>query len=439
MSAATLPTLPMLPTSPRMRIQFVTIGSFGDVNPFIALGLEARQRGHAVQVVGPAWFAAHVTGVGLEFAPLGEVRELGAIIRERKLMHGMRSGDRVMQMILDETPRCIADLRAATDAFRPDVVVAHRIAFGARWVAQQRAVPYVGIDLAPLVWFSKRDPIPAMQTGPGRVNAWFARVLGPPMWRLLRGRVDGRLNAIRRRLGLPHERSPWERDAEVAAATLGLWSPAFRPPHGDDPVRSCITGFVFHDARADAAAPSDVERFLAGGTTPIVFALGSTAVFNAGDFYEVAARACERMGRRGLLLVGPNENAPKDLPGEVAAFGYAPYSTVFPRAAAVVVHGGIGSTAQGLRAGVPTLVVPFAHDQFNNGVRVHALGVGGTLPRSRVRVESMVSALRPLVEDHRVRERAQRLRSELARERGEGCALDVIESVVANARASASL
>lgn len=439
MSAATLPTLPMLPTSPRMRIQFVTIGSFGDVNPFIALGLAARQRGHAVQVVGPAWFAAHVTGVGLEFAPLGEARELGAIIRERKLMHGMRSGDRVMQMILDETPRCIADLRAATDAFRPDVVVAHRIAFGARWVAQQRAVPYVGIDLAPLVWFSKRDPIPAMQTGPGRVNAWLARVLGPPMWRLLRGRVDGRLNAIRQRLGLPHERSPWERDADVAAATLGLWSPAFRPPHGDDPVRSCITGFVFHDARADAAAPSDVERFLAAGTPPIVFALGSTAVFNAGDFYEVAARACERMGRRGLLLVGPNENAPKDLPGEVAAFGYAPYSTVFPRAAAVVVHGGIGSTAQGLRAGVPTLVVPFAHDQFNNGVRVHALGVGGTLPRSRVRVESMVSALRPLVEDHRVRERAQRLRSELARERGEGRALDVIESVVANARASASL
>jgi hypothetical protein len=161
MSAATLPTLPMLPTSPRMRIQFVTIGSFGDVNPFIALGLEARQRGHAVQMVGPASFAAHVTDVGLEFAPLGEVRELGAVIRERKLMHGMRSGNRVMRMILEETPRGIADLRAAADAFAPDVDrrASHRVrsALGREPRAAFRT--WASISRRS-IWFSKRRSDP---------------------------------------------------------------------------------------------------------------------------------------------------------------------------------------------------------------------------------------------------------------------------------------
>lgn len=421
-----------------MRIQFVTIGSFGDINPFVALGLEALRRGHDVQCVGPAWFREHVTRSGLAFAPLGDVRDLGAVIRERKLMHGMSSGNRVMRMILEETPRGIADLRAAADAFAPDVIVAHRIAFGARWVATQRGIPYVGVDLAPLIWFSRADPIPAMQTTPSRPSAWLARVLGPPLWSFMRGGVDRELRAIRARLGLEPERSPWQRDSAVAAATLGLWSPAFRAPQRDDPPRSHVTGFTTHDDRADAATPADVQRFLDAGAPPIVFALGSTAVFNAGDFYEVAARACERMGRRGLLLVGPNENAPKDLPRGVEAFGYAPYSRVFPRAAAVVVHGGIGSTAQGLRAGVPTLVVPFAHDQFNNGVRVHALGVGSTLPRSRVDVDRMVRALEPLVEDRHVRERARALGDTIRRERGEANAIDVIESVIAGRRSSAS-
>ncbi|MBK6940740.1 MAG: hypothetical protein IPH13_11150 [Planctomycetes bacterium] len=421
-----------------MRIQFVTIGSFGDINPFVALGLEALRRGHDVQCVGPAWFREHVTRSGLAFAPLGETRDLGAVIRERKLMHGMSSGNRVMKMILEETPRGVADLRAAADAFVPDVIVAHRIAFGTRWVAQQRGVPYVGVDLAPLIWFSRADPIPAMQMAPTRASAWLARTLGPPLWSLMRGGVDRELRAIRARLGLTRERSPWQQDAAEAAATLGLWSPAFRAPQHDDPPRSHVAGFTMHDDRADAVTPADVQRFLDAGEPPIVFALGSTAVFNAGDFYEVAARACERIGRRGLLLVGPQENVPRDLPRDVAAFGYAPYSSVFPRARAVVVHGGIGSTAQGLRAGVPTLVVPFAHDQFNNGVRVHALGVGSTLPRSRVDVDRMARALEPLVEDRNVRERARVLGDTIRRERGEANAIDVIESVPAGRRAGAA-
>lgn len=420
------------------RIQFVTIGSFGDINPFVGLAAEAQRRGHAVQLVGPAWFRDHVARAGIPFAPLGEPRDLGTIIRERKLMHGVRSGNRVMEMILEETPAAIAELRAAADAFAPEGIVAHRIAFGARWIAHERGVPYIGVDLAPLIWFSRADPIPALQMTPARWSAWLARLIGPPVWSLMRGGVDRKLRVIRERLGLTAERSPWRQDSIDAAATLGLWSPAFRGPYRDDPERAAITGFVFHDERADAATPADVRRFLDAGEPPIVFALGSTAVFNAGDFYEVAARACERMGRRGLLLVGPHENVPRDLPRGVEAFGYAPYSAVFPRAAAVVVHGGIGSTAQGLRAGVPTLVVPFAHDQFNNGVRVHALGVGSTLPRSRVDVDRMVRALEPLVEDRHVRERARVLGDTIRRERGEANAIDVIESVVAGRRAGAA-
>ena len=161
--------------------------------------------------------------------------------------------------------------------------------------------------------------------------------------------------------------------------------------------------------------PPEVETFLAGGEPPIVFTLGSAAVYIARDFYAESVRAAERLGRRALLLLGKNP-PPANLPPTAFAWDYLPYARIFPRASVVVHQGGVDTTAQALRAARPMLVVPFAHDQFDNAARITRLGVGRTLGRSRYRPRRVARVLAELLADGRytaaVIAASQRLRAE---------------------------
>ncbi len=175
-----------------------------------------------------------------------------------------------------------------------------------------------------------------------------------------------------------------------------------------------MTGFPFHDLRgrpADAAGlPSELQRFLEGGPAPIVFTLGSSAVWVAKDFFEQGIAAAKTLGQRALVLVGDGR-PPGSLPEGVACFDYAPYGRLLPHARLVVHHGGIGTTAQALRAGRPMLVVPFAHDQFDNAARIARLGAGRTLPRTSYRVPRIIAELARLLDDPSYAERAGQIGS----------------------------
>jgi UDP:flavonoid glycosyltransferase YjiC (YdhE family) len=178
------------------------------------------------------------------------------------------------------------------------------------------------------------------------------------------------------------------------------------------------------------SASHEVEAFLDAGEPPVVFTLGSSAVHVAGNFYEAAAGACRILGRRGLLLTGSGIAAPRNLPPGVAAFPAAPHSLVMPRACATVHHGGVGTTAQALRAGRPTVVVPFAHDQFDNAARVQRLAVGGTVARSRLTAASLARVLQTLLDDPETLRRASDLGNAISSEDGAAHAADALESVM---------
>jgi len=177
---------------------------------------------------------------------------------------------------------------------------------------------------------------------------------------------------------------------------LALFDPQLATPQPDWPDNVRICGAPVYDGVAAGAARDALERFLADGERPIVFALGSSAVWIAGDFWQRAAAAARELGRRAILVTGPA--TPDNLPDGVLAFSYLPYSSVFPRAAAVVHQAGIGTLAQAMRAGRPQLILPVAFDQPDNARRAAALGVGRVLPFRKATARLLASELAKLLD-----------------------------------------
>jgi UDP:flavonoid glycosyltransferase YjiC (YdhE family) len=205
-------------------------------------------------------------------------------------------------------------------------------------------------------------------------------------------------------------------------------------PQPDWPRNTRVTGFPFYDRRDRAGDAPELDpglrRFLDEGPPPLVFTLGSSAIWVAEDFYRESIKAAQALGARALLLIGEERNRPASLPEGVAAFDYAPYGEVLPRARAVVHQGGVGTTGQGLRAGVPSLVVPFSHDQFDNAARVARLGAGRGLPRSDYNAQTAARELRLMLNDKSYAEKAAEVGRQVRSEDGASAASDAIEEVL---------
>lgn len=394
----------------------VTLGSHGDVHPFLAIGRALRARGGRAIVAVPPHFRADVAAAGLEFASLGEGFDTEALLRHPDLMHPRRGGHVVLDRIFDATPERVRALDALCERERPAAIVTHHVAFGARWVAARRGIPCAVACLAPLMWFSPSDPAPSIQRRAGRFRAVVARLQVRALRPLAPFYGDRLVNRVREKAGFPRERGVFLADWNGGDVNLGLWSRHYRGPTPHDPAAGRIVGFPYYDG--PAVLDPRLEAFLGAGPPPVVFSLGTAAVHTPRGFYEIAAAACGLLGRRGVLLVGRGGAAPRSLPAGVAAFESAPFSLLFPRAAASVHHGGVGSVGQSLRSGRPCVVVPHAHDQFNNSVRAVNLGVAAALDRRRLTPEALARALRSVLDDAAFARRAETLAAAIRSEDG---------------------
>ncbi|MGE0479674.1 MAG: glycosyltransferase [Phycisphaerae bacterium] len=410
-----------------MYIWITTGGSHGDLHPFLAIGQALRRRGHEVTLSAHPYFRADVEAAGIEHFAMNPEIELERILNDPQFMHPRVGGRRVLDMIFACVPDALAALRGAMCARRPDVVLSHHICIGTRWLCDELRLPFVQSQLAPLTWLSGSDPVPPMQRRPGALRRAGARFLFRTFLPLAAAWFGRRINRLRRDVGYPPEKSAFLADWFGGDANLGLWSPHFRGPTDRDPPRARLCGFCCYD-RSDRTPtlPIELERFLDAGDPPVVFALGTAAVHNPGDFYHVAADACARLGRRGVLLVGKDANVPAGLGASLIALHYVPFSLLFPRAGVIVHHGGIGSTAQALRAGRPTVVVPHAHDQFHNALHAHRLGVAHCVPRAALSVARLADALVRMA-DPAVESAAAALRAHVRHEDGTSVACDELE------------
>jgi UDP:flavonoid glycosyltransferase YjiC (YdhE family) len=201
-------------------------------------------------------------------------------------------------------------------------------------------------------------------------------------------------------------------------ANQAWFSKVMADPQPDWPQNLEVLGFPAYDKLEPGQGMSpQLASFLIAGPPPVVFTLGSSAVFDAGSFYVESLRAVEQLGIRAVLLTGLDpKNRPATLPSTVFAAEYAPFSELFSRASAVVHQGGSGTTAAALRAGVPAIFVPFSHDQPDNARRVKKLGCARIIPRHRYRAARVVKELGLLLEDAATREAAKRVAKVLASE-----------------------
>src|SRR5262245_58110906 len=433
------------------RIVLTTFGSLGDLHPYLAIALELQRRGHQPVVATHGLYGARIEALALEFAPVRPHGEdwgdPAGVIREA--MDARRGSEVVLEKLVLPYLRETRDDLMAT-ARGADLIVDHVLAFMSPLVAETLKVPRVSTTLQPLAMFSSYDP-PVSPTVP-----WLAslRKLGPWAWdilwrfaRLSTQRYFREVAVIRREMGLPTtNRHPMFNNASPDLH-LALFSRELAAPQPDWPANTAQPGFPVHDrGEHGERIPLALDVFLRQGTPPIVFTLGSSAIFAADHFYVAAAEAARALGRRAVLLTG--DEAMNPVPGvpsvthaptgaPIVTVPYAPHSEVMPRACAVVHQGGVGTTAQAMLSGRPMLVVPFSHDQPDNGDRLRRQGVARVLARTQVSAATFTRELSALLADEPLAARAQAMAARMKQEPGAAGAADAIEALLArSARAS---
>jgi UDP:flavonoid glycosyltransferase YjiC (YdhE family) len=431
------------------RIILSTFGSFGDIHPYVALALELRARGHRPVIATSEIYREKTDAAGLELHPVRPVvpsyDEPDKISRMLETMMDARTGTEEIlnTLIIPHLRDTYDDLSAAVQG--ADLLVTHPLTLPGPVVAERTGVRWVSSVLAPASMLSVYDPpvppqLPALH-GLMKLHPAVGRVimrLGKLKWRGLWEAV----NRLRADVGLaPSAAHPLFEGQHSPTLVLALFSRVLADPQPDWPPRTLITGFPFYDRRdraGDDAATAEggglspeLRHFLDAGEPPVVFTLGSSAIWVAKDFYRESIAAARALGRRTLLLIGHERNRPAEpLPAGVAAFEYAPYGEVLPRASAVVHQGGVGTTGQALRAGRPALVVPFSHDQFDNGARVARLGCGRMLARTSYNAASATRELRAILGDGNYQASATGIGHRVRAEDGTRAACDAIEEAL---------
>ncbi|MEP6707702.1 MAG: nucleotide disphospho-sugar-binding domain-containing protein [Pyrinomonadaceae bacterium] len=422
------------------RIVISTFGSFGDIHPYIAIALELKARGHSPLIATSEVYREKMDVAGLNFHPVrpdvpsfDQTEELVRLVTA--LMEPRGGTEKVMELFLSNLREVYEDLDAAVEG--ADLLLTHPLPLVGPVVAQKRGLPWASSVLAPISFFSAYDP-----PVPPQFPALYHLMKSSPLFaraivRLAEFKLEKLMQPVyrlRAELGLPRGAQPLLAGQHSPTLVLALFSSVIASPQRDWPPNTRITGFPFYDRRdffAETETPPDLMKFLAAGSPPIIFTLGSSAFWVAKDFYRDSITAARTLGARALLLIGHQRNLPPEpLPEGVAAFEYAPYGQVLLQALAVVHQGGIGTTAQGLRSGRPVLIVPHAHDQFDNAARVERLGCGRIMPRPRYNAASATKELRALLANPSYAIRAEEVAGQVRNEDGAGAAADAIEDIL---------
>ncbi|NET39220.1 MAG: glycosyltransferase [Cyanothece sp. SIO1E1] len=359
------------------RIVLTTIGSLGDLHPKIAIALELRRRGHDVVFATHQEYQATINALGFEF---------------------------------------------------------HVIA--TRLVAEKLGIPWVLTILQPLAFLSVYDasvlpglPFLSKLGTFGTLANRGVRQLSKVMTQAWAEPI----HQLRHELSLPPlVGNPFIDDKYSPYRVLAMFSSVFAKPQPDWSPITVLTGFAFYDGSAGGARLTpELEQFLDVGEPPVVFTLGSAAVMAPGAFYKESMQAAQRLNCRAVLLIGKN-TPPDNLSDNIIAVSYAPYSQIFPRAGAVVHPGGIGTTAQVLRAGCPTLVMPYSHDQPDNAARVERLGTSQTIPHKQYVANRVARQLSELLDNPSYAAKAREIGTVIQAEDGVKIACNAIEQLASS-------
>lgn len=418
-----------------MRVLLTSFGAAGDVHPFLALGVALARRGHsATFALDPAYQpVAHA--LSIPFVSLGEPMPAPTGRTAKAIASPFGAAAFIRHTVISRLERTLPAIDAHLRDSRPDLIVLHHSAgLGVPWLARRHSIPFAMAAVAPASWVSVVNPsvYPGM---PDRDRySPLAMKVGNAVgrWALSRA-IDPALSRAAASLGYRAPRFALFDEMFEGVANLGLWSPLLRPPAPDDKPRSHVVGFApFDVARPMRDADAHTLRtFLDDGPPPVLFTFGTSLPHAAERFFRAAVEACRVLRARGLLLGVPH-GFPAPGP-EVLALPYAPLSEVAPRCHAAVHHGGLGTIAACLRAGLPMVAVPHAYDQFDNASRTRRLGLSVSVDRRKLSAQSLANAVQRAQSEPSFRQRAHELGHALASEDGAGAGARELETALAPA------
>jgi UDP:flavonoid glycosyltransferase YjiC (YdhE family) len=418
-----------------MRIAILATGSRGDVEPYIALGLGLQEAGHVVRLVTLQNFEALVKVRGLEFWPIaGNVQE---IIQSKEMCELLEKGK-----FLAVTFRTSAILqKAALQWAREGLAACQGMdllmgGIGGLYIglslAEKLGLPFLQAYLAP---FTPTQAFPSFLFH--GLPSWFRGTFNrlshhytrQIIWQGFRS-----ADSLSRQqgLGVPAASfwGPYNSCRIQGLPVLYGFSPSVIPPPPDWDADTHVTGYWFIDTAADWTPPSDLMDFLRAGPPPVYIGFGSMSTRKPEETADLVIQALRKINQRAILLSGWSGMHTAAMPDSVFMIDSIPHSWLFPRVAAVVHHGGAGTTAAGLRAGVPSVVIPFFADQPFWGQRVARLGVGPEpVPRRQLTVERLAHAIQTAVTDQTMRQRAAGLGLKIKAEDGVGRAVAVVRQL----------
>ena len=390
-----------------MRILISCVGSAGDVHPFIAIGQALARRGHEVELLTSTHFAARIEAAGLTCTPVGTEADFDHVVHHPDLWNP-RTCFPVLWQAIEQ--RMVEAHRLLISRAQPGrtVLVGSTLAMPVRLAQETHGLPTATVHLSPVCIWSAQAP--AVLPGLGDLTGWPPALVRLIQTAIERGFIDRVVapgfDRMRRDLGLPPVRRVLSQWINSPDRVVCAWPDWFSPKQPDWPAQAVTTGFARWSGTAAQPLNPELLSYLDAGPAPIGFTPGS-AMAQGRDFFARALAASAALKQRALLITPYADQLPHPLPPHAHAVGYAPFDTLLPRLAALVHHGGIGTTAQALAAGLPQAVLPFAHDQFDNATRLVRRGVALRL-RSRDSVRRWGAVLERLLNDPTVAQACQR-------------------------------
>jgi UDP:flavonoid glycosyltransferase YjiC (YdhE family) len=418
-----------------MKIAILTIGTRGDVQPYLALALSLRRAGHGVKLVAPAVFEPLVSGYDVDFIPLpGDPMRLITELVER----GGRNAFRSLKVMYDHALPIAADtiriVRAACDEV-DCIASAFVLHIAGSLTARERGIPHIAAHLFPTFSSTSSFPSAALPQLPlgaiyNRLTHWIFMCA---YWQA--NRIG--YCTLRRRLpdtSFPALDNPFSPEARAHGLTLYGFSPAVLPPPPDWGNNVRVTGYWFLDAPETWSPPQSLIAFLDAGEPPIAVGFGSMIPRDVQRLSSTVLDGIIRSGQRAVLIGGwgaiEAQTVPDALRERVRFIESVPHDWLFPRVRAVVHHGGAGTTAAALRAGVPQVVVPFTADQPFWAQRMFRLGVAPRPLARHADAAAFAHALREVTHQDSMRIRAAQLGSIIRAETGAASAVRAIEAYV---------
>jgi rhamnosyltransferase subunit B len=385
------------------------LGALGDTQPFISLAKTLVRRGHSVVVLGNGYYQTRAEEQGVVFKSIFQAEEYEEFMLQRHPLTLRRERFFwLFRKLMESMPR-VCDLLAELHEPGNTVVVAQPWVFGARVAQERLGLPMATVNLQPMLFGlvgkrGRRFPVlkRALDWGFDVVSDWiFAR----------------KINAYRAQFGLPPTRQIMRGWCLSPQLVIDFFPPWFAQPEENWPERLILPGFPLeHEDQHANELTADVEAFLRAGDPPLVFCQPS--FWQEESFFTESIAVARRLGRRAMLLSTDRKHIPEFLPVGIGYFGFVPLAALLPRSAALIHHGGIGTVALALRAGVPQMTVPFNPDQVDNSRRLARLGVSANIHSKRYRADIIAPKLDELIRSQAVKHQRSRFaemcRSEVA-------------------------